>query len=90
MKHWLGPALAAPAKTSPAACFPAAPFAMVVLLSVQAGSDPFAPLSLTPSWEQFNAIFSDAYHLTIIAQTSLLALGVCLATTLLGYPLALW
>ena len=49
---------------------------MVVLLSVQAGSDPFAPLSLTPSWEQFNAIFSDAYHLTIIAQTSLLALGV--------------
>ena len=63
---------------------------VVVLLSVQPGSDPFAPLVLTPSWEHFAAIFSDDYHLSIIARTTLLASGVCLATVLLGYPLALW
>ena len=89
MKHWLGPALAAPATLWLLLAF-VAPFVVVVLLSVQAGSDPFVPLGLTPSFEQFASIFSDGYHLTIIAQTTLLALGVCLVTVLLGYPLALW
>ena len=89
MKRWLGPALAAPATLWLLLAF-VAPFVVVLLLSVQAGSDPFVPLSLTPSFEQFGAIFSDGYHLTIIAQTTLLALGVCLVTVLLGYPLALW
>jgi ABC-type spermidine/putrescine transport system permease subunit II len=89
VKKWLGPVLAAPATLWLLAAF-AAPFLIVLLLSVQAGSDPFAPLSLSFNWEQFAGIFSDDYHLRIITGTTLLALCVCLVTTLLGYPLALW
>lgn len=89
MNRWLGPALAAPATLWLLLAF-VAPFAAVVLLALQPGADPFAPLLGSLSLEQFGTIFADAYHVGIIARTTLLALGVCLATVLLGYPLALW
>jgi len=89
VKRWIGPALALPATLWLALSF-VAPFVVVVLLSVQPGSDPFAPLALTASWEHFGEIFADTYHITIIAKTSALALATCLVTVFLGYPLALW
>lgn len=89
MSRWAGPALAAPA-TLWLLCAFAAPFAVVVLLSVQPGSDPFVPIGLSPSIEQFAAIFTDAFYFSVLLKTTLLAIGVAAVTTLLGYPFALW
>jgi putative spermidine/putrescine transport system permease protein len=89
VKNWLGPALAAPATIWLLAAF-AAPFFVVVLLAVQPDSDPFAPLLSSVSAEQFRQIFADGFYLSVLAKTAALALGVCIVTMLLGYPLALW
>ena len=89
MKKWLGPALAAPVTLWLLAAF-AAPFIVVVLLSIQPDADPFAPLTLVPSGAQFSAVFANTFYMSVILKTTLLALGVCIATTILGYPLALW
>ncbi|HXJ03428.1 MAG TPA: ABC transporter permease, partial [Micropepsaceae bacterium] len=89
MKNWLGPALAAPATIWLLLAF-AAPFLIVVLMAVQPESDPFAPLVLIPSATQFQAIFEDNFYLSVLWKTTMLAAGVCAATTVLAYPLALW
>jgi putative spermidine/putrescine transport system permease protein len=89
VKNWLGPALAAPATVWLLASF-AAPFLMVVLMAIQAESDPFAPLSLIPSAAQFHAIFEDNFYVSVLLKTTGLAALVCAITTLLAYPLALW
>lgn len=89
MKSWTGAALAAPATLWLLVAF-AAPLAVVLMLSLQPGSDPFVRLGLSPSSEQFAAIFADRFYSSVLLKTTLLALGVCAATTLLGYPFALW
>jgi putative spermidine/putrescine transport system permease protein len=89
VKSWAGAALAAPATLWLLVAF-AAPFAVVLMLSLQPGSDPFVGLGLSPSGEQFAAIFADRFYSSVLFKTTVLALGVCVATTLLGYPLALW
>lgn len=89
MKSWSGAVLAAPATLWLLAAF-AAPLGVVVLLSLQPGSDPFVKLALSPSAEQFGAIFADPFYLSVLLKTTLLAVGVCIVTTLLGYPFALW
>lgn len=89
MRNWLGPVLALPATIWLLLAF-AAPFLIVVLLALQPDADPFAPLMLTPHGTQFEAIFADSFHPSVLAKTTLLAAGVCLATIVLGYPLALW
>ena len=89
VKNWLGPALAAPATLWLLLAF-VAPFVIVVLLSIQAGSDPFVPLTLSASVEQFQAIFEDTFYLSVLLKTTALAFGVCAVTTVLAYPLALW
>jgi len=89
MKSWAGPALAAPATLWLTAAF-AAPFAVVLLLSIQPGSDPFVHIALAPSAEQFRAIIADGFYSAVLLKTTALALGVCAVTALLGYPFALW
>jgi putative spermidine/putrescine transport system permease protein len=89
VRNWAGVALAAPATLWLLVAF-AAPLGVVLLLSVQPGSDPFVPLALSPSIEQFAAIFADAFYSSVLLKTTLLALGVSVVTTLLGYPFALW
>lgn len=89
MKSWSGAALAAPATLWLVAAF-AVPLGIVVVLSLQPGSDPFVKLALSPSLEQFAAIFADPFYLSVLLKTTLLAAGVCVVTSLLGYPLALW
>ncbi|HEX3485573.1 MAG TPA: ABC transporter permease subunit [Micropepsaceae bacterium] len=89
MKNWLGPALAAPATLWLLAAF-AAPFFIVALMAVQPESDPFAPLVFIPSATQFRAIFEDNFYFSVLLKTTALAIGVCAATTVLAYPLALW
>jgi len=89
MKRWMGPALAAPATLWLLAAF-AAPLAVVVLLALQGDSDPFAPLFGIPSLTQFSMIFEDDFYVSVVLKTMALACGVCLVTTLLAYPLALW
>jgi putative spermidine/putrescine transport system permease protein len=81
--------LAAPATIWLLAAF-VAPFLIVALLSIQPGSDPFAPLVSSFSGEQFEEIFADEFYLSVLFKTGALALGVSAVTTVLGYPLALW
>lgn len=89
MKSWSGVALAGPATVWLLGAF-AVPLGVVVLLSLQPGSDPFVRLALSPSIEQFAAIFADPFYSSVLLKTTLLAAGVCVVTTLLGYPFALW
>jgi len=89
MKNWVGPALAAPATMWLLLAF-AAPFLVVVLLALQADSDPFAPLLAVPSAAQFAIVFEDDFYVSVVLKTVALATGVCVITTLLAYPLALW
>lgn len=84
-----GPALAAPATVWVLATF-AAPFGVLILLSLQAQADPFAPLFTQPSTAQFRAILTDSFYLRVILQTLALGAGVTLLAVLLGYPVALW
>ena len=90
MRRLIGPALAAPVTLWLLLAF-AAPFAVVVLLSLQEFPDPFAPLSLAPSVAQFATIVGDAFYLRVIGRDRWRsAPDVTALTVLLGYPLALW
>lgn len=89
MRNWAGPALAAPATAWLLAAF-AAPLIMVILLSLQPGSDPFVRIGLVPSLEQFTAVLTDSFYMSVLLKTTLLSIGVCIAAVLLGYPFALW
>ncbi|MFM7343903.1 MAG: ABC transporter permease subunit [Tagaea sp.] len=84
-----GMALAVPATLWLLVAF-AAPMAIVLLLALQASPDPFAPISLVPSFVQFATLLGDTYYLGIVAETILLGLAVMAAAALLGYPLALF
>ena len=59
MTGWKGPALSAPVTLWLLLAF-AAPLAVVILLSLQAGGDPFAPLIQPLSLAQFVEMFIDA------------------------------
>ncbi len=89
MNRWIGPALAAPATLWLLLAF-AAPMFVVVVLSLNADTDPFAPLFQAPSLVQFTTIVTDTFYLNIIAETVLLGLAVTGITILLSYPLACW
>ncbi len=89
MRRTLGLALASPATLWLLAAF-AAPVVVVILLSVQSDSDPFAPIRLLPSLTQYGAILADPFYGQVLLKTTLLGVGVCAATVLLSYPLALW
>jgi putative spermidine/putrescine transport system permease protein len=89
VRNWAGPALAAPATAWLLAAF-AAPLIMVILLSLQPGSDPFVRIGLVPSLEQFTAVLTDSFYMSVLLKTTLLSIGVCIAAVLLGYPFALW
>jgi putative spermidine/putrescine transport system permease protein len=89
VKRWLGPALAAPATLWLLLAF-AAPVVVVFLLSFQPEGDAFAPLQLFPSLDQYKAVFADPFYAKVLFKTALLALGVCLASVVLAYPLAMW
>jgi putative spermidine/putrescine transport system permease protein len=88
-EKWAGMALAVPATLWLVVAF-AAPMAIVLLLALQESPDPFAPISLVPSFVQFQALLGDTYYLGIVAETILLGLCVMAAAALLGYPLALF
>ncbi len=68
----------------------AAPLAIVVLLSFQEQSSPFAPLVLELSGEQWRYLFDDPYYIGITIDTVLMGLAVAGFCVLLGYPVALW
>lgn len=89
MRSWLGPALAAPATLWLLGAF-AAPVLVVLLLSFQSAADPLAPLSWVPSLNQYRAIFADPYYARVLVDTTLLACGVCFASVVMAYPLALF
>lgn len=67
-----------------------APLAVVVLLAFQPTGDMFAPLQLTPDFEQFGLIFGDAYYPRVILETLWLGVIVTAGATILGYPVAGW
>ena len=89
MKNRVGRALAAPVTIWLLVAF-AAPLVVVLLLALQAGADPFAPLFSSFSGAQFKEIFSDTFYLFVLLKTTVLAMVVCCATIVLGYPGALW
>jgi putative spermidine/putrescine transport system permease protein len=68
----------------------AAPLGVVLLLSFQEQSSPFAPLVLELSGEQWNYLFGDPYYVGITVNTVLMGLAVAGFCALLGYPVALW
>ena len=68
----------------------AAPLAIVVLLSFQEQTSPFAPLVLELSGEQWRYLFDDSYYVGIILGTVLMGMVVAALCVLLGYPVALW
>ena len=81
--------LALPALAWLAVAF-AGPLAVVALLSLQADSGMFAPLSLQPSRAQFDMLIEDAYYLRTLAATLGLSLVVSAICAVLGFPLAAW
>lgn len=68
----------------------AAPLCAVALLSLQADSSMFAPLSLVPSVAQYGEIARDTFYSRVFLNTLALGAAVALACAVLGYPLALW
>ena len=66
------------------------PLGAVALLSVQADTDPFAPLLLVPSGAQYAEVFGDAFLRRTLAGTLALGAGVTAACVVLAYPVALW
>jgi putative spermidine/putrescine transport system permease protein len=68
----------------------AAPLGAVALLSVQASSEMFAPLSLIPSGAQYEELLTDRFYVRVFLNTIWLGLAVAAVSALLGYPLALW
>ncbi len=89
MKNWAARALAAPVTVWLLVAF-GAPIVVVILLSLQPGADPFAPLISYLSGAQFKEIFGDSFYLFVFLKTTALAIVVCAATVALGYPTALW
>lgn len=67
-----------------------APLGVVALLSLQANTSMFAPLSLAPSAVHFAAILTDLYYLNILWQTVWTGAVVALLSAVLGMPVALW
>jgi ABC-type spermidine/putrescine transport system permease subunit I len=68
----------------------ALPLAIVLLLSVQAETDMFAPVSLVPSATQYVELITDGFMVGVFVRTLLLAAAVTAASAVLAYPLALW
>lgn len=68
----------------------ATPLAIVLLLSFQEQSSPFAPLVLELSGEQWTYLFGDPYFVGITVNTVLMGIAVAGLCVLLGYPVALW
>lgn len=68
----------------------AAPMGVVALLSLQADTSMFAPLSWAPSASQFAAILTDAYYLGILWQTVWTGAVVAILSAVLGLPVAMW
>ncbi|GGK47638.1 ABC transporter permease subunit [Salinarimonas ramus] len=68
----------------------AAPMLTVTLLSLQAETGVFAPVSLVPSPAQFAAVLGDVYYLGILFQTLWTGLATAFLSAVLGLPLALW
>lgn len=68
----------------------AMPLAIVVLLSFQEETSPFAPLVLELSGEQWRYLFGDPYFVWITINTVLMGLAIAGLCVLLGYPVALW
>lgn len=66
------------------------PLAVVALLSVQAETDPFAPLLLTPSGAQYAEVLTDSFLLRTLGSTLALGAVVTAACAVLAYPVALW
>lgn len=89
MTNWKGPALSAPVTLWLLLAF-AAPMIVVVLLSLQPGSDPFAPLLGAPSLAQFTLIAGDAFYYRVIFETIAVGLAVTVVSAALGYPVAYW
>jgi putative spermidine/putrescine transport system permease protein len=68
----------------------AAPLGAVLLMSVQESPEPFAPLSWTPDWINYQEIAGDSFLRRVIWNTVLLGAGVTAASAVLAYPMALW
>jgi putative spermidine/putrescine transport system permease protein len=68
----------------------AAPLGAVLLMSVQESPEPFAPLSWTPDWVNYQEIAGDPFLRRVIWNTVLLGAGVTAASAILAYPIALW
>lgn len=68
----------------------AAPMATVLLLSLQADTGIFAPLSFIPSPAQFMHVLTDIYYLDMIARTLWTGLATALLSAALGLPVAMW
>jgi putative spermidine/putrescine transport system permease protein len=89
MTGWKGPALSAPVTLWLLLAF-AAPLAVVILLSLQAGGDPFAPLIQPLSLAQFAEIAGDGFYFKVLNETILIGLATTAISAVLGYPLAYW
>jgi putative spermidine/putrescine transport system permease protein len=89
VRNGSGPLLAAPYALWLMAAF-AAPLGAVALLSIQESPELFAPLSLSPSFVQYEEILGDRFYLSAFLNTLALGAGVTLASAVLAYPLALW
>lgn len=89
MTGWKGPALSAPVTLWLLLAF-AAPLAVVILLSLQAGGDPFAPLIQPLSLAQFVEIAGDSFYFQVLNETILIGLATTAISAVLGYPLAYW
>ena len=68
----------------------AVPLAIVLLLSVQNETSPFAPLSLVPSLTQFTQLLGDGYYLRVFATSLRIGIFVTLASLIIGLPIAAW
>ena len=84
-----GPALSAPVTLWLLLAF-AAPLAVVILLSLQAGGDPFASLIQPLSLAQFAEIAGDGFYFQVLNETILIGLATTAISAVLGYPLAYW
>ena len=85
----LGLVLLAPLSLWLATTF-AVPMGTVGLLSLQADTSIFAPLSLDLTVRHLAAVLTDPYYLEILAQTLWIGAQVTLWSALLGVPIALW
>lgn len=68
----------------------AIPMGTVGLLSVQANTSIFAPLSLDVTAQHLLTVLTDPYYLEVLAGTLWIGVQVTLWSALLGVPIALW